>query len=144
MVGNGEKVLLEALQSYSYNEKRLAETEERLMGKTYRITPSYGNTGGGSASWSRSKVEDFVLQTERLRRTAAKYRAEIKLADEAMNCPDLTETEREILSWIAAGAQLATYADMNGIYISSVYKMRDRALKKAYDSLKTHFEVILG
>lgn len=134
---NGEKKLLQIIQRYEYNAVRLAETEERIRGETYKVTPSYNNTGGGRANGNHSKVEDFAERSAKLKEDVKEYRRQIRVAEAALHCPDLTTTESRILWWISAGLRLSGFADREGIYISRVYKIRDKALRKALKHIET-------
>jgi hypothetical protein len=137
----GEKNLLRLIKNYRYNQMRLEETEEALRCKTYKITPSYGSTGGGGKS-AHSKVESFVEKAVKLKRDAAEYRRKVKRAEAALNCPELTVMEQRVLYWIASGERLAGLAERDGIYISRVYKIRDKALRKALGNSKAQNEGI--
>lgn len=134
---DGEKKLHELFLNYSLNEKRLGEKEERLKSKTYKITPSYSSTGGGGGNGTKSKVEDYTEKILKLKREIAEYRRKVYTVRVALNCPELSNLERRTLQWIADGGRLATFAELEGIYISRIYKIRDKALKKALRSLKT-------
>lgn len=141
---DGEKKLLGLIQRYAYNAQRLAETEERINSKTYKVTPSYSQSGGGGSGGNKSKVESFVEKTTKLKREAAEYRRKVLVAEAAMSAPDLSKIERQILDWVCSGRRLASCAEENGIYISHIYKLRDRALRKALRYVKTQFEGICG
>lgn len=134
-MNSSEKDLLRLIKRYNFNQVRLAETEERLESRNYKITPSYSGMGGGSGGKdSHSKVEDYAVKTLKLKQAAAEYRRQIKKAEAALNCPELSVLERRLLHWIAAGERPAGFAEREGIYISRVYKIRDKALRKALRS----------
>lgn len=132
-----EKELLRYLRKYAYNSKCLADAQDQLIHRTYSITPSYNSIGGGRANGNRSKVEDYVEKAEKLKREIAEYRRQLDIAEMALRCPELTTTEERTLWWIASGLRLATFSEMEGIYISTVYKIRDKAIRKAIKYLET-------
>ena len=134
---DGEKKLHELFLNYSFNEQQLRKKEERLKSKTYKITPSYSSTGGGGGNGTKSKVEDYTEKVLKLKREIAYYRRKVDTVKAALECPELSNLERRTLRWIADGGHLKTFAELEGIYISRIYKMRDKALKKALRSLKT-------
>lgn len=140
---SGEKNLLRLIKNYRYYQVRLEETDEELKSKTYKITPSYGSTGGGGGGKNtHSKVESFVEKAVKLKRAAEDYRRKIERVEAALNCPELTVMERRTLYWIASGERLAGLAERDGIYISRIYKIRDKALRKALRGRKTQNEGI--
>lgn len=126
-----EQELLKLLLRYPSLSHQHNMTISRLTAMEYKITPSYGNTGGGRASGTQSKVEDYVTKIVKLKRDEKRLREQLETVYKAIACPDLTFHEKGILEWIMEGRKLATYAEMEGIYSSRVYKLRDRALKKA-------------
>lgn len=133
-----EKDLLALIQNYSRNEQRLHEAEERLRSKTYRITPTYSNTGGGGGgNSSKSRVEYHAEKILKLKRDIAEYRRKVDIVRTVLQCPELTAIEWRTLNWIANGGRPATFAELEGIYISRIYKIRDKALRKALRSLET-------
>lgn len=126
-----EQELYRLLQRYAYLCHQLSGITDRIVALEYKITTSYGNTGGGSASGNHSKVEDFVAKKVKLQREADRINAKVQMVNKALSCPLLTFYEKEILGWIITGRKLADYAELEGIYSSRVYKLRDKALKKA-------------
>ena len=138
----GEKELLELFRSYSYNKKRLAEKQEQLDSMTYKITPPYSSTGGGNGGRPGSKIENYAEKTEKLTQAIRDYSRKTGIVETALKCPGLSRIERRALGWIAAGAHLATLAEAEDIYISRIYKIRDKALRRALRYLKTRYEVI--
>lgn len=141
---DGEKELLILFQNYSYNIARLEEKQEQLNGSTYRITPSYSSTGGGGGNRPGSKVESFAEKTEKLTQAITRYQRETRIVEAAIACPELSKIERRVLEWLAGGWHLSSLADAEGIYISRIYKIRDKALRKALRYLETRFEVKHG
>ena len=134
---DSEKTLHGLIQNYGRNKQRLAEKEERLKSKTYKITPSYSSTGGGGGNGTKSKVEDYAEKVLKLKREVAEYRRKVDTVKKALQCPELSYMERRTLKWIADGGRPADLAERDGIYISRIYKIRDKALKKALRSLET-------
>lgn len=139
----GEKNLLRLLQSYRYDKQRLTEALERLEGMTYKVTPSYSSTGGSSGR-PGSKVEDYTEKAEKLRRAIKTYRMNTGMVDRALECTELNRMERRVLEWIACGGRLSSLAEAEEIYISRIYKIRDKALRKALRHLETQIEVRKG
>ena len=134
---DGEKELLRLLQSHRYNKARLEETTERLLSSSHKITPSYSNTGGGGSGGRYSKVESFAEKTEKLKAAIREYRRDVQAVETALACPELSKRELKVLNWIADGWRLSTLAMAEYVYISQIYKIRDRALKKASRHLET-------
>lgn len=134
---DSEKALHGLIQNYRRNKQRLAEKEERLKSKTYKITPSYSSTGGGGGNGTKSKVEDYAEKVLKLKREIADYKRKVDTVRKALQCPELSYMERRTLRWIADGGRPADLAERDGIYISRIYKIRDKALKKALRSLET-------
>lgn len=132
-----EKDLLRLFLRYSLNEQRLQAAEERLMSKTYRITPSYSSVGGGGGNGSKSRVENHAEKVIKLKREIAEYREQVEIVRAALQCPELSGIEWRTLNWIANGGKPASLAELEGIYISRIYKIRDKALRKALRALKT-------
>lgn len=128
-----ERDLLNILQRYTYLQDQLRKAEGVLEAMQYGITPSYDNTGGGRCSGNKSKVEEFAIRKMKLQREADEHRKKLRIADAALDCPELTTIEMCTLNWIAMNGKLAEFAEMKGIYKSNVYKIRDKALKKALD-----------
>ena len=60
------KRLLRNLNRYKSKSKELQERVEIFRTQAEKITPSYGNSGGGSGFNSSSKVEDNVIKYEQL------------------------------------------------------------------------------
>lgn len=136
----GEKNLLRMLQNYRYDKERLKEAVERLEGMSYKVTPSYSSTGG-SGGRPGSKVEDYTEKAEKLRRAIRTYRQNTGMVDRALESTELDRMERRVLEWIACGGRLSSLAEAEGIYISRIYKIRDKALRKALRHLETQNEV---
>lgn len=132
----GEKNLLRLIENYRYNEKRLYETEESLKSKTYRITPSYCSTGGSAGNGSKSRIESHTEKVIKLKQEIAEYKRQINTVKAALQCPELSNIERRTLSWIANSGRLASLAEQEGIYQSHIYKIRDKALRKALRGLQ--------
>jgi hypothetical protein len=132
-----EKDLLRLFLRYTLNEQRLQAAEERLASKTYRITPSYSSDCGSGGNSSRSRVENHAEKILKLKREIEEYRRQVEIVRTALKCPELSDIERKTLGWIANGGKPAAFAELEGIYISRIYKIRDNALRKALRALET-------
>lgn len=117
----------------------LAAVKERLACMEYKITPSYESTGGGRSSGVKSKVEDFVTKMGRDRKTVEQLERQLAIIELALNCPQLTKHEQGVLICVTENRKLAAYAKQEGIYASNVYKLRDKALRKAVNHI-THYK----
>lgn len=126
-----EKYVLHCLQSRSYNLRRLAELTEAMTRLSYKITPSYSESGGHSSGKPQSKVENHVIKQERMEKAMAKCREELMMAEAVLNCKELSKQEYAAVECVALGGTMTTFAATWGIYNSYAYKIRDRAIKKA-------------
>ena len=123
-----EKTLLQAFINYEYNRNRAKELHEKILAKGYKITPSYGySRGSGNNS---SKVERYVGERAENLAHLNEYLKQIEAVETVMAYSGLNEREKALLEWIIVGGKLSTYARKNGIYTSTVYKIRNRALRK--------------
>lgn len=136
-----EKYILQCLQDSIHNTRRLRELEDRLLSHSYKITPSYSDSGGRASGKPHSKVESYSIRQVRDKEKLAEYKQKLKIAEKARFCPTLDYREKAVLDWIATGGTVAGYAEAWGIYQSYAYKIRDKALKKA---LKHITEVGVG
>lgn len=124
-----ERKLYEALKDFRYTQNRIAELSERLAESTYRITPAYSLTPGGGGEFT-SKVENAALRQLRiLDELDELHKTESDILEALHNAP-LTRRERGLAESVMCGYSLAEYARTRGLYISNVYKVRDKTLQK--------------
>lgn len=127
-----EKYILQCVKDSAHNTRRLRECEERLLAQSYKITPSYSESGGSGSREVHSKVESYAIRQVRDLEQIAEYKKKLKIAEKARFCPTLNYREKAALDWIACGGTVAGYAEAWGIYKSYAYKIRDKAIKKAH------------
>lgn len=127
-----EKYIMQCVLDSVHNTRRLRECEERLLAKSYKITPSYSESGGSGSREVHSKVESYAIRQVSDLEQIAEYKKKLKIAEKARFCPTLSYRERAVLDWIASGGSVSGYAEAWGIYQSYAYKIRDKAIKKAY------------
>lgn len=124
-----ERNLYEELKDFRYTQNRLADLSERLAESTYRITPAYSLTPGGGGEFA-SKVENAALKQLRILEEIDRlHKAETDILD-ALHNAQLTQREKGLAESIMCGYSLAEYARTRGLYISNVYKVRDKTLQK--------------
>lgn len=128
--------ILNKIENYTYAITVKKELEEQLARITYKCTPTYGNVGGGATGFKTSKVETNVIHKDEIQRKINRKDAEIKEIENLINGSGLTEQEKEVLWCVAREEHLSSYARYYKIYLSNVYKIRDRALKKIAAALK--------
>ena len=135
---DGERKLLELIRARQYYARRLNEAKERLERLGYKTTASYGSTGGGSGSGagSKSKVEKIAEKKISLQSDIEKCSVKLDIVDTALACASLSRMEQSTLLWEAAGGHLSSLAASYDIYQSRIYKIRDKAIRKAYEALK--------
>lgn len=124
-----EKWLLERLKDYKIITQDADRLELRLQEIGCKISANYGFTGGGGGRVG-SKVENFVLRRDGIERELQEKNELLSSIDRAIEGAGLTERERELIICTIRGESLSGYARRKNIYKSSVYKIRDGALRK--------------
>lgn len=125
-----ERLLYETLRDFIFLEKESKEIRSRLASRSYKITASFSLTGGIGGNGFTSKVENAAIrELQLLEELATIENARAKVFKALRDAP-LTETERGLAECMMAGQSLSSYARTHGLYISHVYKIRDKMLKK--------------
>ena len=122
--------LIEIIQSYTYYCARLYEVQKQLEKMSYKVTPTYGNESFGACSGNQNKLEDYSIKQYELHQKEKHFKSKIIYVKRLIEKSDLTETEKNIMWWIANNGKLAAYARKNHIGKDNVYKIRDKAVKK--------------
>lgn len=126
-----EKTMLRYLTGAAITLERIRELEDRIASKTYKVTPAYESTGGGSSGNQQlSKVERYVDDVMELKEELEKCKSRMELIDCVRNSKVLTSREYELVEWLMLGGKMSDFAREKNIYKSHVYKIRDNALKK--------------
>lgn len=137
-MNNREGRLLEQLKSYKLIQDDVERLKERLASAGYSITAHYGLTAGGGGGSPTSKVENLTVRLMEAKAELHKKETVIAQIDYAIKTADLTKRERDLIVCTINGDSLSSYARRRNIYKSHVYKIRDRALRKMSDCIKTH------
>lgn len=124
-----EKKLIKIFYDWRWYENRLKTLREKVKMMSCSITACYGMNAGGSSGFS-SKIERYLLEKETIEKEIKSIEKNIKSAIRAFNKADLSPIEKKIIQHIMKGGSLATFAKDNDIYISNVYKIRDRSIAK--------------
>lgn len=127
------KKLLSLLTNATENIQRINEIEESLRSMSIISAVQYsgdGGVGGGAGCSEVSKVERYVERMIELKDELARCKARLTLVEQIKTDKILTKREYELIEWIQLGGRLSEYAKNKGIYKSTVYKIRDNALKK--------------
>lgn len=124
-----ENRLYETIKDFVYIRNRIADIRLRLAECSYKVTTSYSLTGGCSGGFT-SKVENAAIKELRLRGELEALMKEEADVTDALRNGGLTRREYGLVEGMMCGYSLAEYGRMNGLYISHVYKIRDKALRK--------------
>ena len=116
-------------------KRKIEEKEEKLRSKEYRITSrvSYDKVSGGTTTVSR--VETFALDLVSLEHEINFLKNKLLNYMELMHRAGLTEEEMKVLIELSGSKRLSRIARDNNIYLSRVYKIRDRGLNKLLNML---------
>ena len=128
-----QKTMLRYLTDVDATYARIKELEEKIAAKSFRLTPTYGSTGGSSGTPQVSKVERYVEEKMELEAELSKCRVRLTLVEYIRESGVLSEREYELIEWLQIGGRMSEYARQHGIYKSQVYKIRDNALRKVMD-----------
>ena len=132
-----EKRLFDAIKDFRYTQNRIADLLQRISERTYRITPTYSlAAGGGGGGVAISRVENAAMkQIQLMDELAGLQKTETNILD-ALHNAGLTRKEKGLVECTMCGYSLAEYARIHGIYISNVYKIRDKSIEKMIYYLK--------
>lgn len=122
--------VLNALLDWKSGEEKIAKLQEKLEGKGYKITPTLSLSGGLGGGGFQSKVEDYCLSKLGAEASLNRLEEQRKALLDAINLAGLTELELGVIQCVMQGGSLAGHARNKGIYVSRVYKLRDRAATK--------------
>ena len=128
-----EHQLYEALRDYVFLTNRAKEIRSRLANRTYKVTASFSPTGGISSNGFSSKVENAAIREIQLLDELSVIERTERVLLTALEKAPLNETEKGLAHCMMAGQTLSSYARTRGLYISHVYKIRDKMLKKMAD-----------
>lgn len=116
-------------------KRKIEEKEEKLKSKEYRITSrvSYDKVSGGMTSVS--KVESYALELISLEHEINLLKNKLLDHTELMYRAGLTEEEMIVLIELGSSKRLSRIAKDHNIYVSHVYKIRDKGLNKLLNML---------
>lgn len=121
--------IYEELRTLKNDINRVKKLTEQLNEICYKLTVSYGlNTGGGSGM-PTSAIENLIIKKEKLQVQINDINTKIRIYNKAI-ASALSPLEREIIYEIIDGNYLLQYARQKGIYKSTVYKIKDKAIYK--------------
>lgn len=117
--------------------RRIEDKEDRLHAKEYRLTSrlSFDKVIGGT--YTLSRVETYALDRIALEQEIQALKKQLNNKIESLYRANMDEEEIKILLDMASGKSLSAIAKENNIYISRVYRIRDRAVKKLSSFLET-------
>lgn len=127
--------LKETLRDWQAVRKRMRALRERLVSLRYPITQNYDCAGGGACGGSSSKVERFCIRRDDVESELHELEERCEAVVEAVKTADLTQMERSLIGSIISGCSISCFARQNEMYISSAYKLRDRAIAKIHNSM---------
>lgn len=133
-----ERAVYCKLRDFLWLQNRIKELEFRLSECSYKLTTSYSLTGGSGSGCHASKLEDYALREMELLDELQALKARERIVKNAVQNGGLNSTERKLAECLMDGYTLAAFARRNGFYKSSVYKIRDKALKKVALYIKNH------
>lgn len=121
------------LKDWQFLMKRLYDLRERQKAHCYTITPSYNPVGGCTLGGiETSKVERYYLVQAKIEEEIRDLEDKIVRTSSALAKARLTAREKMLIESIMDGRSLSGFAREKNIYISNVYKMRDKAINKIY------------
>lgn len=137
------KTMLRYLTDTSRTLIRIRELEERLASQTIRITQNYDVVGGGGGSGGyKSKVEKYVDDKIMIEEELKRLTSRLDMLEIIKNSNVLSRKEYELFEWLQLGGNLSKFAKQKDLYISNVYKIRDRALNKAIKFIQNNHKCI--
>lgn len=137
-MNSNERWWLDRILDYSLIVADVEQLTNKLNQNSYKVTASYGLTGGGASGHNNaSKVEDFAIKHAQLEAELKEKQAVISLLDTAIANASMTQREKELITCIMNGYTLSSYARQRNIYKSHIYKIRDNAVKKIVQYIKT-------
>lgn len=126
-----EKEMRLLIENFNSNLAKLEEIQEKIKGKSYntKITAAYGlNTGGASGGFS-SKVENKVVEQNRLDEIFKEYNHKVNIVLKAQKV--LTSTEKEVIEFMKLGFdRVSIISRLMRKKYKFIYITRKRALKK--------------
>ena len=124
-----ERLLLEQIKDYAIIQGDVDKLRESLAVAGYKMTASYSlePAGGG---YGGSKVESLGIRRIELEKELARKQAILERVDRALREAPLEKRERDLITYMAKGGSLSSFARARNIYKSHVYKIRDNALRK--------------
>ena len=126
-----EKEMRLLIENFNSNLAELEKIQEMIKAKSYntKITAAYGhNTGGASGSFS-SKVENKIIDQDRLNERLRDYEKKVKIVLSAQKI--LTSSEREVIEFMKLGFEkVSIISRLIRKKYKFVYLTRKRALKK--------------
>lgn len=114
-----------------YLQELKTSLENQLQEQEYKETSSLSQAPARGNGFN-SKVENYAInnleKTDKLR----EVNKQLAVIEKYLSSEALDETERRVLECVANNYSLKDFAKRNNLYISYIYKIRDRACYKIY------------
>lgn len=131
-----EKEILSKIQSYNFYTAVKKELEGQLESLVCKITTEYGDASGVTGGNYESKVEKIAIKRDRVKSKIHAIDLLLQEIKDLIEHSGLDQLEQEILWRVAKCESLISYARNKKIYKSTVYKIRDRAIKMIYNKIQ--------
>ena len=117
-------------------KRNLEAKEDKLHKKEYRLTStlSFDKVMGGT--YTISRVETYALDRVSLEQEIKALNKQLEKKIELLYRANMDQEEMKVLLDLATGKSLSAIARENNIYISRVYRIRDRGIKKLSNLLE--------
>lgn len=135
MSGLSKRELKNILRDWHLLLSRLDELRERSKAHCYAITPSYSSTGSCGSGVVSSKVERYYLAKAQIQEELKELERKVLCVLTAISKARLSNKEKMLIESIMHGRSLSSFAKEKNIYISNVYKMRDKAISKIFHAV---------
>ena len=124
------KSLLHYLINANEEMQHIREIEDSINSMAVISAMRYDSTGGTTGYSEVSKVERYVEKMIDLKDELEKCKSRLAFAESIKTADILSKQEYELIEWLQLGGKLSQFALNKGLYKSTVYKIRDRSLKK--------------
>lgn len=110
--------------------RNIEDKENKLNEKEYRLTSrlSFDKVSGGN--YTVSRVETYALDRVSLEQEIKALKKQLENKIELLYRANMEQEEIKVLLDVTSGKSLSAIARENNIYISRVYRIRDRGIKK--------------
>lgn len=129
-----EKEMRLLIENFNSNLAEFEKIQEKIKAKSYntKITAAYGLNAGGASGGFNSKVENKVIEQNRLDERLNEYKQKINIVLTAQKV--LTSSEKEVIEFMKLGFdKVSIISRLMRKKYKFVYITRNRALKKMCD-----------